>query len=116
MQVAIAVRHGELRSDLQQVIEEKAQKLLTYFERVKAIEVMIDFEGGRVKAEILVDAEHHDNFVAHDEGDDVLVCFNSSMHKMEQQLKRYKQKLQDHRRDLPISELTEVEVAEEDSE
>ncbi|MEZ6047160.1 MAG: ribosome-associated translation inhibitor RaiA [Planctomycetaceae bacterium] len=105
MQVAIAARHGELRPDLQQVIEEKAQKLLTYFDRVIAIEVTIDFEGGRVKAEILVNAEHHENFVAHENGDDVLACFHAALHKMEQQLKRYKEKRHDHRRDASLKEM-----------
>ncbi|MCA9039574.1 MAG: ribosome-associated translation inhibitor RaiA [Planctomycetaceae bacterium] len=105
MQVAIAARHGELRPDLQQVIEEKAQKLLTYFDRVIAIEVTIDFEGGRVKAEILVDAEHHDNFVAHENGDDVLACFHAALHKMEQQLKRYKEKRRTQRRESSLKEL-----------
>ncbi|MAT15521.1 MAG: ribosomal subunit interface protein [Planctomyces sp.] len=105
MQVAIAARHGELRPDLQQIIEEKSQKLLTYFDRVIAIEVTIDFEGGRVKAEILVDAEHHDNFVSHETGDDVLACFHAALHKMEQQLKRYKEKRRDHRRDTPLKEM-----------
>lgn len=105
MQVAIAARHGELRPDLQQIIEEKSQKLLTYFDRVIAIEVTIDFEGGRVKAEILVDAEHHDNFVAQDTGDDVVTCFNAALHKMEQQLKRFKEKQRTHRRDGSLKEL-----------
>lgn len=114
MQVAIAARHGELRSDLQEVIQEKAQKLLTYFERLTSIEVTIDFSGGRVKAEILVDAEHHDNFVAHDDGDDVLACFHSALHKMEHQLKRYKEKLQDHRRDRPINEVVGQPVEQDE--
>ncbi|QDU79471.1 ribosome hibernation promoting factor HPF [Polystyrenella longa] len=113
MQVAIAARHGELRSDLQQIIEEKAQKLLTYFDRVIAIEVTVDFEGGRVKVEILVDAEHHDNFVSHENGDDVLACFHAALHKMEQQLKRYKEKRTDHRRDVPIKDLPIEELEQE---
>lgn len=116
MQVAIAARHGELRSDLQSVIEEKAQKLLTYFERLSSIEVTIDFSGGRVKAEILVDAEHHDNFVSHEDGEDVLACFHAALHKMEQQLRRYKEKLQDHRRDLSLNDAVGQALEQEEKE
>ncbi|MEZ6065028.1 MAG: HPF/RaiA family ribosome-associated protein [Planctomycetaceae bacterium] len=46
-------------------ITRKSEKLLTYFERVTAIEVTLGFEkASRLSAEILVDAEHKHNFVA----------------------------------------------------
>ncbi len=107
MQVAITSRHGALRDEIQEYITRKAEKLLTYFERVTAIGVTVDFEGDRVKVEILVDAEHRHNFVASDVGEEVPATFDSALHKMEQQIRKYKQKIQDHRRDRPLNELTE---------
>jgi putative sigma-54 modulation protein len=47
-----------------------------------------------------LDAEHKHNFVAIDEGEDVPSTFDRALTKMEQQLKKYKAKIQDHRRDL----------------
>ncbi|MEW4529811.1 MAG: ribosome hibernation-promoting factor, HPF/YfiA family [Maioricimonas sp. JB045] len=105
MQVEISCRHGSIRPDTQEYISRKAEKLLTYFERVTAINVTLDFDGDRVRSEILVDAEHKHNFIAHAEGTEVSGTFEQSLHKMEQQIRKYKEKLQDHRRDLPVSEV-----------
>ena len=116
MQVAITCRHGNIRDEVRDYIDTKAQKLLTYFERVTAIQVTVDFEKDRIKTEILVDAEHRHNFVSSDLGEDVTATFDKALHKMEQQIRKYKEKLQDHRRDLPLNELASVEEDEEDGE
>jgi putative sigma-54 modulation protein len=108
VQVAITCKHGQLGANQQDYITRKAEKLLTYFERVTAINVTVTFEKGHVRAEILVDAEHKHNFVANDVGDDVIPTFDVTLHKMEQQIRKYKEKIQDHRRDLPERGLPEA--------
>lgn len=104
MQVAITCKHGTLSAGNQEYMTRKAEKLLTYFERVTAINVTTTFDKLRVRVEILVDAEHKHNFVATEEGDDLIPTFDVAMHKMEQQIRKYKEKIQDHRRDLPMNE------------
>jgi putative sigma-54 modulation protein len=116
VQVAITTRHGSVRNDVQEYITAKSEKLLTYFERVTAIDVTIDFDSDRVAVEMLVDAEHKHNFVARDAGDEVLPTFDRVLHKMEQQIKKYKEKIQDHRRDRPLNEIAETEPAEPETE
>ncbi|REJ73036.1 MAG: ribosome-associated translation inhibitor RaiA [Planctomycetota bacterium] len=116
MQVAITCRHGSIKSDVHHYIERKSEKLLTYFERVTAIQVTVDFVDDRVKSEILVDAEHKHNFVAHAEGDEVVPTFDQSLQKMEQQIRKYKEKLQDHRRDRPMNEIVESPLDDEESD
>ncbi|MCA9028513.1 MAG: ribosome-associated translation inhibitor RaiA [Planctomycetaceae bacterium] len=113
MQVAITCRHGEIPNDVREYIAQKAEKLLNYFERVTAINVTLDFESDRVTSEIIVDTEHKHDFVSKDTGSDTRATFDSSLHKMEQQIRKYKQKLQDHRRDQPTNALTEAVVEEE---
>lgn len=113
MQVAITCRHGNIRDEVREYISSKSQKLLTYFERVSAIQVTVDFEGDRIKSEILVDTEHRHDFVASDVGEDVIATFDKALHKMEQQIRKYKEKLQDHRRDLPLNELANPAEEEE---
>lgn len=115
MQVAITCRHGNIRDDVHQHIARKAEKLLTYFERVTSIGVTVDFENAHVKVEILVDAEHKHNFVASDDGDDVTATFDSALAKMEHQIKKYKEKIQDHRRDKPLNEIAEEQGAKPES-
>jgi putative sigma-54 modulation protein len=105
VQVPITCKHGQLNANQQEYITRKSEKLLTYFERVTAIGVTISFDNGRVRVEILVDAEHKHNFVANDLGDDVVPTFDQALHKMEQQIRKYKEKIQDHGRDLPLNGL-----------
>jgi putative sigma-54 modulation protein len=104
VQVAISCKHGSLSAANQEYMTRKAEKLLTYFERVTAINVTTTFEKLRVRVEILVDAEHKHNFVATEEGDDLIPTFDVTLHKMEHQIRKYKEKIQDHRRDLPRDE------------
>ena len=106
MQVALACRHGTVPDEVRAQITRKAEKLLTYFERVTAISVMVDFEADRVKVEILVDAEHKHDFVAQDVGTEVPGTFDRALNKVEQQIRRYKQKIQEHRRDRPAGDVT----------
>ena len=40
-------------------------------------------------------------FVANDVGDELIPTFDVTLHKMEQQIRKYKEKIQDHRRALP---------------
>lgn len=106
MQIAITCRHGNLRDEVREYINEKSQKLLTYYERVTAIEVTVDFNKDHVKVEIQVNTEHKHDFVAHDTGEEVPGTFDGVLHKMEQQIRKYKSKIQDHRRDMPLGEMT----------
>jgi putative sigma-54 modulation protein len=99
VQVKVAARHGHLEVDTQEIIREKAEKLTHYFERVLLIEVTLDLRGADKKAEILLNAEHKHDFVSHAEAPDLLVAVNIAIDKMKQQLKHYKEKIQDHRRD-----------------
>ena len=116
MQVAITSRHGSLNERIQQTISAKSEKLLTFFERVTRIQVTVNFENDRIKVEILVDTEHKHNFVAHDVGEDVMATFDQALHKMEQQIRKYKEKLQDHRRDKRYTDLTEESEPETDTD
>lgn len=109
MQVAITCKHGTISPENQEYITRKAEKLLTFFERVTAIGVTAAFEKARVRVEILVDAEHKHNFVAHEEGDELIPTFDVTLHKMEQQIRKYKERIQDHRRAAPANEGTPAE-------
>lgn len=103
MQVEISCRHGSISAQSQDYVRTKAEKLLTYFERVTQIMVTFSFDGPRVRSEILVDAEHKHNFVAHHDGEESMVTFDQAFHKMEQQIRKYKERIQYHRHDTPMS-------------
>lgn len=106
MQIEVTSRHGTVSDDTRQYLVRKAEKLLTYFERVTAIRITVDFANSHLtRVEILVDAEHKHDFVAVEEGSEVVGTFDSALAKMEQQVRKYKERIQDHRRDRPMNEV-----------
>ena len=101
VQTKIAVRHGQLNDETRDFIKGKCEKLVHLFERVTQILATVEFEhaGDRVRVELLVDAEHKHDFTAHCEGPEVVPAFESCLHKMERQLRRYKKRIQEHHGD-----------------
>lgn len=116
MQVSVTCRHGSITDSVRDHITRKSEKLLTFFERVSAINVTVDFGKDRVRVEILVDTEHRHNFVARGDGEDVPATFDRALNKMEQQIKKYKQKVQDHRREMPLNAVAENELQADQAE
>lgn len=100
MHVAITCKHGEIAAGEQDYLKRKCEKLLTYFERVTAINVTVTHEKARVRVEIQVNAEHKHDFVAVEEGELITPTFDLAFHKMEEQIRRYKERIQDHRRNI----------------
>lgn len=99
MQITISVRHGQLSESTQEKIRGKVEKLNRYFERLTAIEVTVDLEHKeQPSVELLLSAEHKHDFVARDQSGDLLASVDQVVHKMEPQLKKYKERLQDHHR------------------
>ena len=109
MQVTVIARHGHLDDDMQQQLQEKAETLLRFFDRLTSIGVTVDLTPQRtdkkVCVEILAKAEHKHEFVAAEADGDVVAAFNLAADKIKQQIKHYKEKLQDHRRDPSHNDL-----------
>ena len=118
MQIKIAVRHGHLNEATQQMIRDKAEKLLHFFERLTMIEVTVDlkatFEKKEMKmAEFVVQAEHKHDLVAREHHLDLLAAVDLAVDKLEGQLRRYKEKIQDHRRTPSTGRVAGAPAAEE---
>jgi putative sigma-54 modulation protein len=106
VQVKLSVRHGHLSDETQKIIREKAGKLLHFFERLTLIEVTVDMQQKESKhVEFVVQAEHKHDFVARESNGEVLVALDHALAKIEGQLRRYKEKIQDHRRDPSAGEI-----------
>jgi len=98
VQVTISARHGQLGTDTQQRITEKVDKLRRFFERITSIHITVDLEHTDQPAvEIRVSAEHSDDFVGHDSANTVLTALDRVIHKVENQLRKHKEKITGHR-------------------
>jgi len=108
VQVKISVRHGHLSDANQQIVHDKAAKLMHLFERLTLIEVTLDLkktEEDKATAEFVVQAEHKHDFVARESHHDVIAAVDLALAKVQGQLRRYKEKIQDHRRTPHVGEV-----------
>jgi len=99
VQIQISTRHGHLSDASQDKIKARAEKLLRIFDRLTAIEIIVDLtdsESPRVDAK--VSAEHKHDFVAHDQSDNLMGSVDAVIHRLEQQLRKYKEKVQERHR------------------
>ena len=103
VQIKISTRHGQLSEPSQKKIAAKAEKLLKIFERLTAIEVVVDLsDEATPRVDLNVAAEHKHDFVAHDQSDNLMGSVDTVVHRMEQQLRKYKEKVQErHRNNEP---------------
>jgi putative sigma-54 modulation protein len=91
VQIRISIRHGSLSEETQAKIRAKVEKLTRLFDRLTAIEVTIDLERrDEPNVDLRVSAEHRHDFVASIRSNDLLGSIDLVMHKLEQQLRKYK--------------------------
>jgi putative sigma-54 modulation protein len=99
VQVQISTRHGHLSEASQEKIAAKVEKLSRIFERLKSAEVTVDLEDStRPRVDLKVSAEHKHDFVAHDQSDELMASVDAVVHRLEQQLRKYKDKVQERHR------------------
>ena len=99
MQINISTRHGHLSDETQAKIKEKLEKLTRFCDRLSAIEVTVDLEHrDSPDVDLKVSAEHKHDFVAVCQSHGMMASIDDVVEKMEQQLRKYKQKVQDRHR------------------
>lgn len=103
MQVSISTRHGHLSEASQAKIRSKAEKLGRYFDRLMSIELTIDLEDSqKPQVDVKVSAEHKHDFVAHEQGESLQGALDACIGKIEQQLRKYKERVQERHRNPDV--------------
>ncbi len=98
VQINVSARHGTLGGADSATIREKAEKLQRFHERINAIAITVDFQHqDKPWLEINVTAEHAPEFVASANASTVLAAMDAAMSKVEQQLRKHKEKQTDHK-------------------
>jgi len=99
VEIKISTRHGSVSEETQSKIVAKVEKLGRLFERLTQIEVTIDLERrDEPSVDLRVNAEHRHDFVASSRSGELMASVDLVLHKAEQQLRKYKQKIQDRHR------------------
>lgn len=120
MQLDISTRHGHLSDASRQKIEEKIARLTRIFDRLTSIHLTIDLEHEETPSvDLKVAAEHKHDFVATDRGAELMGSVDAVVHRMESQLRKYKEKLRQRHRsehDSPIDPESILENLEDPGE
>lgn len=99
MQINISTRHGSVSDATREKIAERVEKLTRYFDRLISIDVTVDLERrDQPLVDLKVSAEHKHDFVAEVQGDDLMASLDIVVNKVEQQIRKYKQRIQDRHR------------------
>ena len=99
MQIQVSTRHGQLSEASQKKIEAKAEKLTRIFDRLTAIDIVVDLsDETNPKVDLKVAAEHKHDFVAHHQSESLMGSVDEAVERMEQQLRKYKEKVQERHR------------------
>ena len=96
MQIEISTRHGNISEQTQDLIRSKVDKLNRIFERLTSIQVTVNLEkADEPVIDLKVSAEHKHDFTASYSSGDLFGSVDQVIHKVEQQLRKYKTKIQE---------------------
>jgi putative sigma-54 modulation protein len=98
MQIQVQARHGSLADATRQKIADKVEKLGRFIERVSSVDVMVDLEkADQPVVEVVVATELKKDFRADYTSGDLWGCLDQTIDKIEQQMRKFKEKMTDHR-------------------
>lgn len=98
MQIKVSTRHGHLSPAAQSKISAKVSRLERYFDRLTALNVTVDMANRDLPAvEIVASAEHFHDMVSHETAAQLWRSIDGAVQKLEQQLRKHKEKVRDHK-------------------
>ena len=99
MQARVTGRHVEVTEDVRTYVQQKANKLPRFYDRIHDIEVILDHESEQFTAEMIVRADQKHTFVASETGPDTFALIDLIVDKLERQLTKHKEKHRNHKHD-----------------
>ena len=98
MQINVSTRHGNLRAETQDKIKAKLKKLARFHERMTAVNVTVDLKrADEPDVEVRVSVERTKDFVSRTAGGSLMGAVDGAARKLEEQLRRHKDKIVEHR-------------------
>jgi len=102
MNLQIAGQHIEVTPALREYVENKLDPVVRHFDKVTGVSVVLSVEKLKQKAEVTVHVPGKDMHVE-ESGDDLYAAIDAMFDKLDRQILKYKQKVQDHHRgDKPV--------------
>lgn len=100
MQITFSVRRGSISSPNMEKIQAKVEKLARFYDRISSAEVVIDLENRNNPAlSLLLKIEPKKELIVQAQAGELFASLDEALKKMEQQLKKFKEKMTDSRVD-----------------
>jgi putative sigma-54 modulation protein len=87
----------EITDAIRDYAHSRVERALSEFPRVQSVHLILDLEKYRHKAEVVVRAAHHVKVEARGESDDMYTSIDGAIDKAEKQLRRLRDKVQNHK-------------------
>jgi putative sigma-54 modulation protein len=97
MQINISAKHLTLTPAIEEYARKKVEKFSRYYDRIQAVDVVLDKVKNGFSVEIRSDVEHHDDFVAHSEHEDLYACIDLVADRSIRQLTDHKSRVRDRK-------------------
>ena len=98
MQINISTRHGHVSEETRTRVSEKLEKLNRFFDRISSIEATIDLERRDAPSVDLQVSVKQKDFLATGQTEELMASIDLVIDKMEQQLRKHKEKVQHRHR------------------
>jgi putative sigma-54 modulation protein len=103
MNLQISGHHLEVTPAIREYVTGKLERVTRHFDNVIDVNVILSVEKLKQKAEVTVHLPGKDIFVE-ETGEDLYAAVDSLVDKLDRQVQKYKQKLQDHHRGEKIAD------------
>ena len=95
MKIVVKALHMNVTDAIRTYVETKVSKLPRFYDNVMTIEVVLGVEAEKPVVEIIATAKHKNTFVATHRDDDMYAAIDQCLHKVQEQLRRHKDKVRD---------------------
>ena len=97
MEITITGRHQPVEEAAREYLEERLGRLARIFERLTAVHAILDHGHGEYIVELTASAPPHHRFSARAEGAELRLAIDVADHKLEAQVRSWKERIVDHR-------------------
>lgn len=92
MQIEIALKDNSIGKDMKGRAEEKARRLLKYYDKIQSIRVVLDKSGEGYSCEMIADLERMHDLVAEATGRNLRAAIDEAHDRLQRQVKEHKQR------------------------
>lgn len=97
MRVTVSGRHMSVSDAIREYCEQKSERLSRYYDRVSAVDFVLDHHDSEHVAEVIVHTDGTAPFVASEHRDDLFAAVDVVLDKVEERIRRFKERLRNRK-------------------